>query len=144
MQRVFPNTGSQAPGARSGRGDRDEGGGVTFHATPEHDPHAWRKAALCLDADTDLFFTDDPARKAAAKLVCRHCPSLAPCLAFALSTNQEGVWGATDDKDRGRLRKDRSMGYRAKTCTDCGVEFRAQGGKYMRCEVCSARHRAAS
>ena len=41
-----------------------------------------------------------------AKAVCRACEAQPACLEFALSTNQEsGVWGATSEEERRKLRK---------------------------------------
>jgi WhiB family redox-sensing transcriptional regulator len=38
--------------------------------------------------------------------VCRRCESQTACLEFALVTNQEsGVWGATSEEERRKLRK---------------------------------------
>ncbi|CAN5657487.1 MAG: WhiB family transcriptional regulator [Actinomycetota bacterium] len=73
----------------------------------------WRGHALCRDADPDLFFpigTTGPAvsQIEAAKIVCRRCPVQAPCLEFALATNQDsGVWGAASEEERRMLRKQR-------------------------------------
>jgi WhiB family redox-sensing transcriptional regulator len=42
----------------------------------------------------------------AAKAVCQSCPSLEPCLEFALATNQDsGIWGGTSEEERRKLRK---------------------------------------
>ncbi len=71
----------------------------------------WREHAACRDTDPDLFFpvgTTGPAisQIESAKAVCRTCPSLDPCLEFALATNQEsGVWGGTSEEERRKLRK---------------------------------------
>jgi WhiB family transcriptional regulator, redox-sensing transcriptional regulator len=38
--------------------------------------------------------------------VCRACEARSECLEFALATNQEsGVWGATSEEERRKLRK---------------------------------------
>jgi len=42
----------------------------------------------------------------AAKDVCDQCPVKAPCLQFALETNQDsGIWGGTSEDERRRLRR---------------------------------------
>ena len=42
----------------------------------------------------------------AAKAVCDQCPVKAPCLQFALETNQDsGIWGGTSEEERRRLRR---------------------------------------
>ncbi len=71
----------------------------------------WRAQASCRDTDPDLFFpigTTGPAIEQieAAKAVCRSCEVQAPCLEFALATNQEaGVWGGASEEERRKLRK---------------------------------------
>ena len=71
----------------------------------------WRDHAACRDTNPDLFFpvgTTGPAIEQIeqAKAVCRTCPSQAPCLEFALATNQDsGVWGGTSEEERRKLRK---------------------------------------
>jgi len=72
---------------------------------------SWRDHASCRDTNPDLFFpvgTTGPAIEQIeqAKAVCRECPSQAPCLEFALMTNQDsGVWGGTSEEERRKLRK---------------------------------------
>ena len=71
----------------------------------------WRANSSCRDTDPDLFFpvgTTGPALEqiAAAKAVCDSCEAKAPCLEFALTTNQDsGVWGATSEEERRKLRR---------------------------------------
>ncbi|MDQ3502258.1 MAG: WhiB family transcriptional regulator, partial [Actinomycetota bacterium] len=70
-----------------------------------------RHAALCRDEDPELFFPIGTTGPAAthieqAKIVCRRCPVIEPCLDWALETGQEaGVWGATSENDRRLLRR---------------------------------------
>jgi len=40
-----------------------------------------------------------------AKEVCNGCSFVSPCLEYAVKTNAYGVWGATDEKDRRRIKK---------------------------------------
>ena len=71
----------------------------------------WRDVASCRDTDPDLFFpvgTTGPAIEQIenAKAVCQQCDAQAPCLEFALATNQDsGVWGGTSEEERRQLRK---------------------------------------
>jgi WhiB family redox-sensing transcriptional regulator len=80
---------------------------------PETSTGDWRSMAACRDGDPDLFFpvgSTGPALRQieAAKAVCRACPSLDPCLEFALKTGQDaGVWGATSEDERRILRRAR-------------------------------------
>ena len=73
--------------------------------------YRWRKDAACRDTSPDLFFpvgTTGPAIEQIenAKAVCRQCEAQAPCLEYALTTNQDsGVWGGTSEEERRQLRK---------------------------------------
>ncbi|HEX2064052.1 MAG TPA: WhiB family transcriptional regulator [Acidimicrobiales bacterium] len=84
---------------------------LTWSRSVDWDVEDWRTKAACRDTDPDLFFpvgTTGPALEQieAAKAVCRTCEAQAPCLEFALATNQEsGVWGATCEEERRKLRK---------------------------------------
>ena len=84
---------------------------LTWSRSIDWDADDWRDQAACRDTDPDLFFpvgTTGPAldQIAAAKAVCRSCDAQAACLEFALATNQEsGVWGATSEEERRKLRK---------------------------------------
>ena len=82
-------------------------------SSPETTTSDWRASAACRDADSDLFFpvgSTGPALRQieVAKAICRACPSLDPCLEFALRTGQDaGVWGATSEDERRAIRRAR-------------------------------------
>jgi WhiB family redox-sensing transcriptional regulator len=84
---------------------------LTWSRTIDWDIDDWRELAACRDTDPDLFFpvgTTGPAIEQieAAKAVCRQCEAQSACLEFAMATNQEsGVWGATSEEERRKLRK---------------------------------------
>lgn len=84
---------------------------LTQSRTFEFNTEDWREKASCRSVDPDLFFPIGTTGLALdqieqAKAVCRACPSVEPCLEFALSTNQEsGVWGATSEEERRKLRR---------------------------------------
>lgn len=84
---------------------------LTWNRSIEWDTDEWRRLALCRDTDPDLFFPVGSTGQAleqieAAKAVCRDCEAQAPCLEFALATNQEsGVWGGTSEEERRKLRR---------------------------------------
>ena len=84
---------------------------LTWSRSIDWDEEDWRDHAACRDTEPDLFFpvgTTGPALEQieAAKAVCRMCDAQVPCLEFALATNQEsGVWGATSEEERRKLRK---------------------------------------
>lgn len=84
---------------------------LTQSRTFEFNTEDWREKASCRSVDPDLFFPVGTTGLALdqieqAKAVCRACPSVEPCLEFALSTNQEsGVWGVTSEEERRKLRR---------------------------------------
>ncbi|HVF13380.1 MAG TPA: WhiB family transcriptional regulator [Acidimicrobiales bacterium] len=84
---------------------------LTWNRPYEWDTDDWRQKASCRDTDPDLFFPVGTTGLAidqieAAKIVCQACEARDECLEFALSTNQEsGVWGATSEEERRKLRK---------------------------------------
>ena len=84
---------------------------LTWTRSSEWDSDDWRKVAACRDTDPDLFFPIGTTGQAieqidAAKAVCFTCEVRDACLEFALATNQEsGVWGATSEDERRKLRK---------------------------------------
>ncbi|MFJ8792459.1 WhiB family transcriptional regulator [Streptomyces sp. NPDC102462] len=73
----------------------------------------WRVRGLCLREDPDLFFpigsvNSGPAalQTDEAKAVCRHCPVMEQCLAWALDAGPvEGIWGGTTEGERRALRR---------------------------------------
>jgi WhiB family redox-sensing transcriptional regulator len=84
---------------------------LTWNRTVDWSADDWRNAAACRNTEPDLFFpigSTGPAvdQIEAAKRVCGACDAAEACLEFALATNQEsGVWGATSEDERRRLRK---------------------------------------
>lgn len=70
----------------------------------------WRDRAACRNADPEIFFpvgTSGPAlrRIAEAKAVCRRCPVVSECLAYALAHEDYGVWGGMSEDERRDLRR---------------------------------------
>lgn len=71
----------------------------------------WRHRAACRDEDPDLFFPVGHAGPALAqtqdaKAVCRRCPVIELCLAWALDTGQDaGVWGGLGENERRALKR---------------------------------------
>jgi WhiB family redox-sensing transcriptional regulator len=74
---------------------------------------AWIERARCIGEDPELFFpvgTSAPAieQTVRAKAVCRQCPVIEACLAWALDTCQDaGVWGGLDEEERRVIRRAR-------------------------------------
>lgn len=73
----------------------------------------WRHDAACREEPPELFFpvgTSGPAlaQTAEAKAVCRRCPVVADCLAWALESGQDaGIWGGMSEDERRVLRRSR-------------------------------------
>lgn len=67
-------------------------------------PEPWMEDASCRQTDPELWFPDLGSNANDAKAICRQCPVLAECLAYALEHQEEGIWGATSKKQRQRLR----------------------------------------
>ena len=84
---------------------------LSYSYSAAWDAEDWRQLAACRDTSPEMFFpvgSTGPAigQIEAAKAICRSCEAQAPCLEFALATNQEaGVWGGTAEDERRRLRK---------------------------------------
>jgi WhiB family redox-sensing transcriptional regulator len=71
----------------------------------------WRHRAICRDEDPELFFpigNTGPAllQIEQAKSVCRRCPVIPDCLAWALESGQDaGVWGGLSEDERRALKR---------------------------------------
>jgi WhiB family redox-sensing transcriptional regulator len=76
--------------------------------------HEWRSQGACLSADPDLFFPisatgSSGSQIAQAKAVCARCAVRQECMDFALDHGDvQGIWGATTDDERRKLRRARS------------------------------------
>lgn len=55
--------------------------------------------------DPELFFQHEGDDHEPAKAVCRACPLVRDCLAYALPRDVKGVWGATTTDERKALRR---------------------------------------
>ena len=61
----------------------------------------WRKNALCLGMDPDLFFPSVSAEIPAAKAICADCPVQSECLEYALENRiAHGIWGGSTERQR--------------------------------------------
>jgi WhiB family redox-sensing transcriptional regulator len=92
---------------------------LTWIRPDRADADTWRDSASCRSTDPELFFPVGTTglaldHIAAAKAVCTACPVQAPCLEFALESNQDsGVWGGTSEEERRHLRRQRVRQRRA-------------------------------
>lgn len=59
--------------------------------------------ALCAEVDPELWFPEKGGSSAAAKTLCFACPIREACLAYAMTTDEIGIWGGTSANDRRQL-----------------------------------------
>jgi len=93
---------------------------VAIRRYREDDVHYWQDDANCLGVDPDLFFPERGASTREAKEVCRGCVVRMDCLEFALASGEKfGIWGGLSERERRRLRRQRSrrVGASATTST---------------------------
>ncbi len=66
----------------------------------------WREFALCRGEDTNKFFPAKPdfRARAAAMRICRECPVIDPCRAYAIPNEPFGIWGGTNERQRRNAR----------------------------------------
>jgi WhiB family redox-sensing transcriptional regulator len=84
-----------------------------FHrpSMPPYKPLAWFEDAACTSADPDAWWPAKGAAIRAAVRVCEGCPVRAPCLKYALDTNQkDGIWGGLSVNERRRLKREAKRG----------------------------------
>jgi WhiB family redox-sensing transcriptional regulator len=70
--------------------------------------YEWQLRGACRGADTTVFFLPEGERgprkrrrERAAKTICRTCPVLEQCAAFALAIREPyGVWGGLTPEER--------------------------------------------
>ncbi|MFD3586973.1 WhiB family transcriptional regulator [Streptomyces sp. NPDC058683] len=76
----------------------------------DHTTH-WREQGACVRNDPDLFFPIGNGglthiQIAEAKAVCRRCPVMDQCLAWAMNVEQvEGIWGGKTEGERRLMRR---------------------------------------
>ena len=63
---------------------------TVFPVLPRAD---WMEQAACREVEAEWFFSDIPNEQARAIEVCRGCDVLAECLAYAVTSNSDGIWG---------------------------------------------------
>lgn len=103
----------------------------------------WQDRAACAGLGK-LFFPEgqmSPTDVERARDVCMACPVRAECLDLALSFSDDpvGVWGGTSEKQRRKIRRERTP-----TCRECGVEVgRGANGRpaAKRCDPCKEARR---
>lgn len=58
----------------------------------------------CASADTRIFFSENLGEIAQARSICSECPIRQQCFDYALFAEEYGVWGATSEGERKKLR----------------------------------------
>jgi WhiB family redox-sensing transcriptional regulator len=87
--------------------------GSHMHIELTPDQHSWQDEANCLGVDPDLFFPERGASTREAKEVCRGCVVRMDCLEYALDNGEKfGIWGGLSERERRRLRRQRSQANR--------------------------------
>ena len=77
------------------------------------DDLAWQDYSNCAGADADLFFPERGASTRKAKAICNACQVKAECLEFAIQQSEKfGIWGGLSERERRRIRKERSVAAR--------------------------------
>ncbi|MBA2311463.1 MAG: WhiB family transcriptional regulator [Actinobacteria bacterium] len=73
-------------------------------------PVEWQGKARCAEADPEIFFPERGGSSKAARAVCDGCDVRAQCLEYALNNKEQfGIWGGTSERERRRLRKERTL-----------------------------------
>lgn len=73
-------------------------------------PLDWQAHARCTEADPEIFFPERGGSSKAARAVCRDCSVRMECLEYALNNKEQfGIWGGTSERERRRLRKERTL-----------------------------------
>lgn len=105
------------------------------HDFPDYEFPAWRDQAAC-QGKGDLFF---PARGDAntamqAKLICRTCPVIQECLAYAVANpDLVGIWGGKSWRQRKDLRTEK-----ARPRPPCGTNSGWRSHQWYNEDVCAA------
>jgi WhiB family redox-sensing transcriptional regulator len=66
----------------------------------------WMARAACIGHDPELWFPNaghKPSTDVVA--ICRSCPVINECLDYGLTHGLKGVWGATGEEQRKRIRR---------------------------------------
>ncbi|MGH2731307.1 MAG: WhiB family transcriptional regulator [Actinomycetota bacterium] len=73
-------------------------------------PLEWQVNARCTEVDPEIFFPERGGSSRAARAVCADCTVRLECLEYALNNKEQfGIWGGTSERERRRLRKERTL-----------------------------------
>lgn len=75
--------------------------------------------ALCSEVDPESWFPEKGSPSQFVKDMCRRCELEGDCLEWALTHDEEGVWGGTTENERRNIKRGRPpVRQRARTWTD--------------------------
>lgn len=66
-------------------------------------------AACAETANPDAFFSYEDWETEQAREICRRCPAIRDCLAWALTHKEHGIWAGTTPEQRDALRRRHAM-----------------------------------
>jgi WhiB family redox-sensing transcriptional regulator len=73
-------------------------------------PVEWQTHARCTEVDPEIFFPERGGSSKAARQVCSQCSVRDQCLEYALNNKEQfGIWGGTSERERRRLRRERTL-----------------------------------
>ncbi len=75
-------------------------------------PVDWQTKARCTneEVDPEIFFPERGGSSKAARAVCDKCEVRLQCLEYALNNKEQfGIWGGTSERERRKLRRERSV-----------------------------------
>jgi WhiB family redox-sensing transcriptional regulator len=68
----------------------------------------WRQLGACRGLDPGIFYPETDEEAEPAKEVCQSCGVRVACLEHALASREkQGVWGATTERERRRIIRQR-------------------------------------
>jgi WhiB family redox-sensing transcriptional regulator len=78
---------------------------------PIAENYEWQSKAVCRNVDPEIFFLPDNSRMGdrtrrinAAKEICKTCPVISECLAYALDIKETyGIYGGMSEEERRRI-----------------------------------------
>lgn len=66
----------------------------------------WTRRAVCAQTDPEAFFPERGGSNRAAKAICKGCPVIDQCLAYALKHDERfGIWGGVAERDRRAMKR---------------------------------------
>lgn len=113
-------------------------------------PQPWAAHAACRGMGPALFFPARGEDTSPAKEVCAACPVAGPCYEHAVAGERFGVWGASSERERRDVRRERGLPEPALKRAACpaGHEYTLENTYltpkgYRRCRACNRLKQAA-